>query len=151
MYKRTRLYNVIFPVWMLTLFPQMWLIAIPGNFVIDSIVLIILMFILKVECKKSFYIKNIFKVFALGFAADMISALTLFLITMYTPVSNYVVMADEWFLTIPALLFASLLIFVFNYFISFKKHEKSIRLKMALTFAIATAPYTFLIPSSILY
>lgn len=151
MYKRTRLYNVIFPVWMLTLFPQTWLIAIPGNFVIDSIVLIILMFILKVECKKSFYIKNIFKVFTLGFAADIISALTLFLITMYTPVSNYVVMADEWFLTIPALLFASLLIFVFNYFISFKKHEKSIRLKMALTFAIATAPYTFLIPSSILY
>ena len=47
MKKQTKLYNVLFPVWMLMLFPQMWLMVLPGNFLIDSLVLVIAMYILK--------------------------------------------------------------------------------------------------------
>ena len=36
-----KLYNVLFPFWMLILFPQMWWIVLPGNFIIDSAVLLI--------------------------------------------------------------------------------------------------------------
>ena len=39
MKREVRLYNVIFPVWLMFLFPQIWLIALPGNLVIDVLVL----------------------------------------------------------------------------------------------------------------
>ena len=61
------------------------------------------------------------------------------------------VMGDEWYLTIPGLLIASGLIFVFNYFITFRKLDNKTRLKLSLIIAIITAPYTFLIPSSWIY
>ena len=60
-------------------------------------------------------------------------------------------MGDEWYLTVPAILIAAAAIFLLNYFVTFRREDKAIRLKMALTFAIVTAPYTFLIPSSWLY
>ena len=47
MKKDVTLYNVLFPLWMLLMFPVMWLIVLPGNFIIDSIVLIISMLIMK--------------------------------------------------------------------------------------------------------
>ena len=46
-----KLYNVLFPFWMILLFPQIWLIVLPGNFIIDSIVLIISMALLKIANK----------------------------------------------------------------------------------------------------
>jgi hypothetical protein len=52
---------------------------------------------------------------------------------------------------VPGVLIAAALIFVFNYYITFRKDEKSLRMRLSLIFAIATAPYTFLIPSSLLY
>ena len=55
MKKEIKLYNVLFPLWMLMLFPITWLIILPGNFIIDSIVLIICMFALKFENKKQMY------------------------------------------------------------------------------------------------
>ena len=30
-----KLYNVLFPFWMIMLFPQLWAIVLPGNFIID--------------------------------------------------------------------------------------------------------------------
>ena len=54
MKKDVTLYNVIFPFWMLLLIPQVWLIVLPGNFLIDSLVLIISMFALKMDNKKQF-------------------------------------------------------------------------------------------------
>ena len=57
-------------------------------------------------------------------------------------------MGDEWYLTVPGLLVAAALIFVFDYYISFRYAERCCRRVMALTFAIATAPYTFLIPTA---
>jgi len=39
--KDIKLYNILFPLWMLLLFPQAWLIVLPGNFIIDSLVFLI--------------------------------------------------------------------------------------------------------------
>ena len=50
--KQTKLFNLLFPIWLLGLFPLMWLIIIPGNFIIDSLVLIVCLFILKINSKK---------------------------------------------------------------------------------------------------
>ena len=47
MKKEIKLYNVIFPIWMLILIPPLWLVVLPGNFLIDLLVLYISMRILK--------------------------------------------------------------------------------------------------------
>lgn len=53
--KSVKLYNVLFPVWMLLLLPPLWLVVIPGNFIIDSIVLLVSLAILKIGERKQFY------------------------------------------------------------------------------------------------
>ena len=62
MKKDVKLYNVLFPFWMLLLFPQMWLIVLPGNFIIDSLVLLISMAVLKISDKKQWYNQHILKI-----------------------------------------------------------------------------------------
>lgn len=145
---QVKLYNLLFPFWMLLLFPQVWLIVLPGNFLIDSLVLLISMHALKIESKKQWYVKHIVKIFAFGLLADVIGSAYMLLLMVVFEVGR---MGDELYLTLPALLISAALIFVFNYFITFKKADKPLRIKFALTFAIATAPYTFLVPSSWLY
>ena len=36
--KQTRIYNVIFPIWLLILFPQLLVYVLPGNLIIDCAV-----------------------------------------------------------------------------------------------------------------
>ena len=146
--KDVKLRNVLFPFWMLLLLPQLWLIVFPVNFIVDSIVLIISTFALKISCKKQFYKRRIFLVFGFGMLSDIIGSLYMLLLGL---VFELGVMGDEFYLTIPALLISAVLIFLFNYLVTFKKDEKALRFKLSLIFAIATAPYTFLIPSSWLY
>lgn len=148
MRKTTKLYNILFPIWMLWMFPLTWLIIIPGNFIIDSLVLIISMIILKIDDKKIFYKKNILKVYLFGMLADIIGALLIFFMFFVLQIG---VSSDELYLTIPGVLLSSIMIFVFNYFITFKKLDKKNKLKLSLIFAIITAPYTFLIPISWIY
>ncbi len=143
-----KLYNVLFPFWMLLLFPVTWLIVIPGNFLIDSLVLIISMKVFKIVDKKQWYKRYILKIFIFGMLSDIIgSAYMLLMITVFE-VGR---MGDEPYLTIPGLIISAVMIFVFNYFVTFKTIDKPIRLKLALVFALFTAPYTFLVPSSWLY
>ena len=144
----TKLYNVLFPFWMLLLFPQMWLIVLPGNFLIDSAVLLITLLILKVEGKKQWYKKHILKIFAFGMLSDIVGAAYMLWMMIGFELGQ---MGDELYLTLPALLISASLIFCLNYFVTFRKVDRGLRLKLALVFAVFTAPYTFLIPSSWLY
>lgn len=146
--KNVTLYNVLFPFWMMRLFPIVWIVVIPGNFIIDSLVLLGSLFLFKIEDKKQWYKKYILKVFVFGMLSDIIgSAYMLFMMLVFDVGS----MGDELYLTLPALVLAAGMIFVFNYFVTFKKIDKKQRLQLALIFALVTAPYTFLIPSSWLY
>lgn len=143
-----KLYNIPFPFWMLLLFPQAWAILLPGNLIIDSIVLIISMFALKLSEKKHFFKQHILKVWGFGMLSDIIGAAYMFVLIWAFEVGS---MGDELYLTLPALFISALLIFVLNYFVTFKKTDKALRFKLSLIFTIVTAPYTFLIPSSTLY
>lgn len=146
--KQVRLYNVLFPFWMLMLFPITWLVVLPGNFLVDSLVLLISLRVLKMADRKLWYKRHILKIFTFGMLSDLVGAAYMLLMTTRFDVGN---MGDEPYLTLPAILLASTLIFLSNYYITFRKVEKPLRLKLALTFAIVTAPYTFLVPSSWLY
>lgn len=147
--KDIKLYNVLFPFWMLLLFPPMWLIVLPGNFVIDSLVLIISLFLLKIPDKKQYYKRHILKIYGFGMLSDIVGSAYMLLLIIIFRVGR---MGDELYLTIPAFLISAALIFIFNYFVTFKKcTDKALRLKLSVIFAVVTAPYTFLVPSSWLY
>ena len=148
MKKDVKLYNVLFPVWMLMTLPVIWYIVIPGNFIIDSLVLFVAMKMLKLEDKWEFYRRHIIPVFLLGFLADILAAIPMWLGVYLDLGGTY---GDSPLLTIPGVLLAGALIYMFDYFISFRKLDKPLRKKLALTYAIVTAPYTYLIPSKWIY
>ena len=148
MKKGVRLYNVLFPAWFLMLIPTVWLIVLPGNFLIDSLVLVTAMFALKIGEKKSFYKKHILKLYCFGLLSDLVGSAFLFVMAFVFELGVY---GDEWYMTVPAVLIAAGCIFLLNYYVTFRRSEQPVRVRLALTFAIATAPYTFLIPSSWLY
>ena len=148
MKKEIRLYNVLFPFWMLLLFPQLWLIVIPGNFLIDSLVLFVSMICFKIQNKKAFYKQNILKIFCFGILSDLVGSVFMLIMMLCLQIGR---MGDELYLTLPALIISAVCIFLLNYFVTFRKCDKHISVKLALVFAIITAPYTFLVPSSWLY
>lgn len=148
MKKDIKLYNALFPFWMLLLFPWFWVIVLLGNFLIDSLVLILSECFFKVEEKWQFYKKNILKIFSVGILSDIIGSAFMIIMMFGFRLGR---MGDEFYLTIPALIISAVCIFILNYFWTFKKCSKRIRFRFALIFAIITTPYTFLVPSSWLY
>ena len=146
--KDVRLYNVLFPMWALLSLPMLWYLVIPGNFIVDSLVLVIAMAVLKMENRWAFYIKHILAVFGFGFLSDILAALPMWGAVMLDMAGDY---CDTPLMTVPCVALAGGLIYVFNYYITFRKCEPRLRKKLSLTFAIATAPYTYLIPTRWLY
>ena len=124
------------------------LVGYSVNFLIDSLVMVLFMHFVKMEDRKGFYKKHIALVFVFGFLADFVGAGWMFL-TAY--VFEWGIYGDELYLTIPAVLISAVCIFLLNYFVTFRKVEQPIRKKLALTYAIATAPFTFMIPSAWVY
>lgn len=75
MKKDIRLYNVLFPIWILILFPQILVFLIPGNLVIDCLVLFFTLCALK-HTQKGAVLKELWwKFWLLGFAADGVGVL----------------------------------------------------------------------------
>ena len=70
MKREHRLYNVIFPIWILVLFPQVWLIVISGNLIIDCLVLFLSLLALRCRDKGTVMKALWWKFWLLGFVAD---------------------------------------------------------------------------------
>jgi hypothetical protein len=147
MKKETHLYNIFFPIWMLMIIPTAWIAVLPINFIVDSLVLIIAQKKMNI-CTDNIYKKHILKVWIFGFISDIIGALYMLGMMLIFEIDTQ---PDDFRLTIPATLLSAVLIFIFNYFISFKDLDKKERVKMAMSFAVFTAPYTFLIPLAWIY
>ena len=168
MMKETKLYNVIFPIWLLLFFPPVILVTIVGNFIIDSLVICICYFAFKLSdnlALKTFYTGSIYKVWVFGFMSDLIGAAILFATGIlgdslgipyeiysainFDPFSNPVALAIIVF----AMAVSALLIFLLNYKVTFKKliADRHMRLKLALAIAIVTMPWTFLLPTKWFY
>lgn len=159
-----RFYNVLFPVWVLFLLPVTWIWIIPGNFLIDSGVLLAVLWIFKVKEIKEFYKKTILWVFLFGFLADLIGCLFL-LITqfmggegwLYEFIVKPVAMNPfdniyAFLYTFTAVIISGIMIYIFNRYVSFRKcRDKKLSAKVALVLAIVTAPYLFLLPTSAVY
>ena len=78
MRKDVKLYNIIFPMWSIyfygMFFVPLWLILLPANFVVDSLVLLLLFWKLGLAEKKSLYKKSIWKTWGVGFLADVLAS-----------------------------------------------------------------------------
>lgn len=166
MQKNLKLYNIFFPFRSLFLFPPFFLLSLPVNFLIDSVVFLLAAKTLKLPNLKNTYKKSIWKIRGFGFIADIIGAIFLFL-------SNYIKdrleLSDAFLVgvnynprghrasllwTIIALLISGFLIFYFNYrwSLSWSFSETNLsdqdKRKIALRLAIFTAPYIFLVSLS---
>jgi len=156
--KAVKLYNLIFPMYMLWVMPPVIFLSAILNFIIDSIVVLITKKFLKIENIFSKYKKVILKVWGFGFLADFIGALFLFGISIlfedlnipiqysigYNPFGNIY----SFIITFLGILISGILIFIFNKKISFKNIDISERQKfiLSLVLTIMTSPYLFLLP-----
>lgn len=166
--KQTKLYNIILPIWLLVLFPLVWLIVIPGNLIVDCAVLLLTLCTLKHQAKKDVLKKVWWKFWLLGFAADAVGVLWLLLgmvpATGWLPMStsfvnlwndtvgNIVGNSFSHWASFLWMLIGVALAGVCIYFFDKRAlrscehltdREKHI---VALTMAIVTAPWTFFIP-----
>lgn len=166
--KDVKLYNLIFPIWLLWLVPITWLVIMPANFLIDFLVTFCAMKYLKIPQTWQKAKSVIFKVWILGFAADFIGTVLMFLSNLID--FNYETAFGKWwyqnitnavayypFESIYSILWvtasvvlSACFIYLFNYKISFKKLEmpKTEKKKVALALAVFTAPYLFFLPTS---
>ena len=150
-----KLYNFIFPFWLMLVLPPTCIVALIGNFIIDSIVLLVGMKAFKINNKKHFYKKKIINVFGFGWGSDIVGVAFL-LIVIFFEISNT---GEELYVTIPAVIISAIMIFLLNYFKTFKNsntknsvkdrvEEISPKQRFWLSFilSVTTAPYTFMIP-----
>lgn len=170
MRKQTRIYNVLFPIWIIWLFPQVLVFVIPGNLAIDCAVLFFTLLALK-HSQKGAVVKQLWwKLWLLGFAADLIGAAWMLLgwyvpfLTgqMDTPFGEFwedamlsVHMLNPWthpltlVWTLAGVAVSGVCIYFFD-----RRAMKSCELLTgrekhltALAMAVVTAPWLFLIPT----
>lgn len=163
MKKQIRIYNVILPIWVLILFPQILVFVIPGNLIVDCAVLLFTLLALKHQQKGMVMKKLWWKFWLLGFAADAVGIVWLFLGAFLSPY----VLGDLFYDTLRYLFhnpFGHVSAFLWTligvalsgaciYFFD-KRATRSCDLLdhrqrhvIALTMAIVTAPWLFFIPT----
>lgn len=153
MKKPVRLNNILFPIWLFWLLPTyVWLIILPANFVIDSLVLVITMNVFRLENKLSVWKHSILKVWIIGFVSDFIGAAVIFGIMLVLdsviPRFNTILFPGTTLISLPGVVLAGVLIYFLNRRFSFTKCELSAAQvhKFSLALAVFTAPYAMMIP-----
>ncbi len=153
--KQINLLNIGFHPILLFILPQLWLISIPLNFLIDSLVLLIG---LKIFVKKEIgfnYKKAILKTWGFGYVSDLIATGILFSFEFFSSKwSHESIIGNPFGGVIPFLInifsiaIAGFFIFIFNYKIAFKNTNMDAieKKKVALLMALLTTPYLFLLP-----
>jgi len=163
-----QVYNVFFPVWLLFLFPPLILVSLLVNFLVDSAVIIFGLRRIGITDWKPIYKTTWWKVWLLGFLADIIGAVFLGLITLgvgsllpYPSVGLSRVLDDAFtavmynpfehplalLIVVLAIGLVGWLIYVFNKRVFRRAGLEPDQVnRMARLLAFWTAPYFFLLP-----
>lgn len=158
MKKQLRLYNVFFPIWFLFFLPAAWVVVLPANFLIDSLVLLVAVTRLGYGRRWQIWRRSILLIWGFGFAADVVGAgviflLYLLLVECFSVSGILMEFPAEQLVALPGVLVAGVLIYWLNRRVSFRfaglEPEQVRRLAMAL--AVFTAPYSMLIPLRWIY
>ena len=154
--KGVRLYNVMFPLWFFFVYPTLlWLVILPVNFAIDSLVLHLAAKKQKIKDMKALWKKSILRVWLIGFLSDVLGGsvcLLLLYLADVVPFLGWITklpyVAMQVVTGIPGVVVAGVLIYYFNRLISFKKTslEKGQIQKICRALAWFTAPYAMMIP-----
>ena len=150
MKKKVCLYNLIFPIYMLYVLPSpFWLLVLPANFLIDSLVLI-LTAKARTTNWKEVWKSSITRVFFVGFLCDMAGGAVCWL--MEDLMRHFKMHANRWpdmlLIKVPGIMIAGVLIFFVNKSLSFRKSrlEPAQVRYLSLMLAVFTAPYTMILP-----
>lgn len=79
--KSVKLYNLIFPVWVVWLFPITWVAIVPANILVDFLVTLLALKLIKIEKPMTVIKKSLAKTVALGFVADIIATAVLMILS----------------------------------------------------------------------
>ncbi|MBQ6479058.1 MAG: hypothetical protein IJI44_06790 [Erysipelotrichaceae bacterium] len=165
--KTIRLYNIILPIWLLIWWPSyLWLGLIPANYLFDYLVTYLSMKKLGIEDCKQKAQNHSWKVCLIGFFSDFVAAAFLLAFLYLTDIilpnelGESISYGLSWkpnlfsiLIILIAIAIAGVLIYLLNRWM-FKKDTdlgKEQIHRIALNLAIFTAPYLFLIPSSLIY
>lgn len=160
-----KLCNVLFPIWILIFFPQVLAIVIPGNLIVDAAVLLIALAAMHHRAKGAVLRRCWWKVWLLGFAADLIGAAWMVLgwfVTSWVPsldsslgkiLYNPFGHPAAFLWTAAGVAIAGGVIFLLDRRVFRSVPELTSRqsTRLALTFAIVTAPWLFFLPLYSLY
>lgn len=160
-----KLCNVLFPIWILIFFPQVLAIVIPGNLIVDAAVLLIALAAMHHRAKGAVLRRCWWKVWLLGFAADLIGAAWMVLgwfVTSWVPsldsslgkiLYNPFGHPAAFLWTAAGVAIAGWFIFLLDRRVFRSVPELTSRqsTRLALTFAIVTAPWLFFLPLYSLY
>lgn len=147
-----RLFNVLFPIWFFYFFPIVWLLILPVNFLVDSLVLYFSARHQGIGERLPLWKKHILPIWGIGFLSDLIGAgliFLLYLILASNPaVPNLLLFPGTTLLSLPGVILAGVLIYWLNRKLTFRKSslDPAAIHKLCLHLAIFTAPYTMLIP-----
>lgn len=146
-----RLYNVMFPIWFFIFLPSMWLLILPVNFLVDSLVLLLSARRQGLEDRKDLWKRHILPVWGMGFLCDLLGAGLIFglyyLLADISPL-NLHLFPGTTLVSIPGVVLAGLLIYFLNKKLTFRRStlDPLAVHRLCLHLAIFTAPYTMLIP-----
>ena len=150
-----RLYNVMFPIWFLFFFPQMWLIVLPVNFLVDSLVLYLSAKRQGVDDLVPLWKQYILPVWGVGFLSDLLGAGLIFAVYSIVAeipgiaeVFNPILFPGTTLISIPGVVLAGIAIYFLNKKLTFRRSfmDPAVIHRLCLHLAIVTAPYTMLIP-----
>ena len=161
----TRLYNIIFPLWLLLFFPQLWIISLPANFLIDLAVFYFTIRYLKIDQRKALCKKSILKIWLIGFASDFVGGFFMLFFNIFDVAFDFSAelmnaICYNPFSRLDAFLWTCLCTAISGaliYFLNKKLTLKHLNLtqaqkhKIALSLAIFTAPYLFFLPTSLFW
>jgi hypothetical protein len=131
---------------------HLWLLILPGNFLIDSLVFYISARGLRLDTPGVLWRKTILPIWAIGFLSDLIGAGLVFLLycifETLPDIPNLILFPGTTLVSIPGVILAGFSIYWLNRLLTFRKSHLDAAAvhKLCLYLALFTAPYTFLIP-----
>lgn len=160
-HNEVRLYNVIFPVWLLWFIPVTWIVVLPANFVIDLLVLTLTLKHIGVVNRKQIGKNCILRVWICGFLSDIIGSVCMFMPTLLDIDTDFINSVNmNPFENIGSVIYVTICLLVSAaciYFLNLKfclnksGLEFEQKKKIALSLAVFTAPYLFYLPTEWFY
>lgn len=143
--------DLIFPVFMFPLFPPLFVIAALLNLPIDALVQFVVLRFMHVTLERKQWFHLLLKLWGIGLLADVIGSILLTVIMFtglpFNPYDFYTsLFSTSIFLA--AVLLSALIIYVLDFRVLKKSFSLQQAKRIALAFALFTAPYTLLIPTS---